>query len=270
MSGATLRMLDKAYNEVLKLPRAVKGAIYDFQHKFRENPESPGLQLKQLKGNSPLFSARVNLDYRALLLHAGNQDYVIVAIKPRQEVYDNLDRYAYQVNPVSGGIEFVDLVTAEAAVPEEPAGPAPLFAKYSDETLLGLGVAEPMLVLISKLTTEDELQALISYAPQLTAEVLLELFAGKTPEEVMEQITAPVAAPEEIDVEDYQAALERPATVTTEDGALQAILEEGDFGRWKVFLYTPPSARSSIASTAGRPESAEVPAQERPSSRCTG
>lgn len=61
-------MLDKAYDEVLKLPRAVKGAIYDFQHKFRENPNSPGLQFKQLQGTT-LFSARVNLDYRALLLH---------------------------------------------------------------------------------------------------------------------------------------------------------------------------------------------------------
>ncbi|MEV6769685.1 UvrD-helicase domain-containing protein [Nocardia sp. NPDC051030] len=245
MSGATLRMLDKAYNEVLKLPRAVKGAIYDFQHKFRENPESPGLQLKQLKGNSRLFSARVNLDYRALLLHAGGQDYVIVAIKPRQEVYDNLDRYAYQINPVSGGIEFVDLVTAEAAVPEEPAGPTPLFVQYAAETLLGLGVAEPLLGLISKITTEDELQGLISYAPQLTAEVLLELYAGKTPEQVLEQITTPVAATEEIDAEDYQAALARPATVTTEDGALQAILEEGDFGRWKVFLH--PTQRKIVA-----------------------
>lgn len=244
MSGATLRMLDKAYEEVLKLPRAVKGAIYDFQHKFRENPDSPGLQLKQLKGNSRLYSARVNLDYRALMLHAGDQDYVIVAIKPRQEVYDNLDRYAYQINPVSGGIEFVDLVTAEAAVPEEPAGPAPLFARYSDKTLLDLGVAEPLLALIAKITTEDELQALMSFAPQLTSEVLLELFVGKTPEEVMEQITAPVAAAEAVDAEDYQAALERPATVTTEDGALQAILEEGDFGRWKVFLH--PTQRKIV------------------------
>ncbi|GAB0102555.1 ATP-dependent helicase [Nocardia sp. JMUB6875] len=244
MSDATLRMLDKAYDEVLKLPRAVKGAIYDFQHKFRENPESPGLQLKQLKGNSRLYSARVNLDYRALMLHAGNQDYVIVAIKPRQEVYDNLDRYAYQINPVSGGIEFVDLVTAEAAVPEEPAGPAPLFVQYSDQTLLDLGVAEPLLALVAKITNEDELHGLMSYAPQLTSEVLLELSAGKTPEEVMEQITAPVAAAEDVDADDYQAALDRPATVTTEDGALQAILEEGDFGRWKVFLH--PTQRKIV------------------------
>ncbi|MGW6729943.1 UvrD-helicase domain-containing protein [Nocardia sp. NPDC055029] len=251
MTAANLRMLDKAYDEVLKLPRAVKGAIYDFQHKFKDNPDSPGLQLKQLQGNSKLFSARVNQDYRALLLHAGGKDWIIVTVKSRQEVYDNLDRYAYQINPVSGGIEFVDLVTAAASVPTEPQPtasapvlPAPLFGQYTDQTLLELGVSAPLLTLIAKITNEEELQALITVAPQLTGEVLLELFAGKTPEEVMDQITVPVAADEAIDADDYQAALERPATVTTEDGALQAILEEGDFGRWKVFLH--PTQRAIV------------------------
>ncbi|WP_024802603.1 UvrD-helicase domain-containing protein [Nocardia sp. BMG51109] len=244
--SAKLRMLDKAYDEVLKLPRAVKGAIYDFQHKFRENPNSPGLQFKQLQGTT-LFSARVNLDYRALLLHAGGSEYVIVAVKPRQEVYDNLDKYAHQINPVTGGIEFVDLVTAESAVATEhvgSAGPVPLFAQYSEQTLMELGVAEPLLPLIAKITSEDELEALISYTPQLTSEVLLELFSGKTPAEVLEQITAPVKASDAVDTGDYRAALARPATVTTEDGALHAILEEGDFGRWKVFLH--PAQRAIV------------------------
>ncbi|MCX0274241.1 UvrD-helicase domain-containing protein [Nocardia zapadnayensis] len=247
MSGATLRMLDKAYDQIMKLPRPVKGAIYDFQHKFRNDPTSTGLRFKQLKVNSPLYSARVNDDYRALLLHAGKQDYVIVAVKPRQEVYDNLDRYRYQINPVSGGIEFVDLVSAETVVPE-PEDETPtvtgLFEKYSTETLLELGVAEPLLPLIAKLTTEDELQALISYAPQLTGEVLLELFVGKTPEEVMEQVTTPVAAAEPIDTQDYQSALGRSATVTTADTALQEVLEGGDFQRWKTFLH--PTQRTIV------------------------
>ncbi|MEU7880178.1 type II toxin-antitoxin system RelE family toxin [Microbispora bryophytorum] len=157
MSTVTLRLLDKADKEILKLPRAVKGAIYDVQHKFRQDPDSPGLRLKQLKGHPRLYSARVNLDYRALLLHAGGGDYILVAIKPRQEVYDNLDKFAYQINPVTGGIEFLDLLTmwgkvapepAPAAVATPPAGenpPEPFFAKFSAETLLGLGVAEPLL-----------------------------------------------------------------------------------------------------------------------------
>jgi hypothetical protein len=39
--------------------RAVKGAIYDFQRKFREDPDADGLQLKQLAGDSRLYAAGV-------------------------------------------------------------------------------------------------------------------------------------------------------------------------------------------------------------------
>jgi len=244
----TLRLLDKADKEILKLPRAVKGAIYDFQHKFRRDPYSPGLNFKQLKGHPRLYSARVNLDYRALLLHAGGGDYILVAVKPRQEVYDNLDKFAYQINPVTGGIEFLDLVSAEeTVVGQKPssAGPEPLFAKYPKQTLLELGVAEPLLDLIYKITTEDELLGLVEYAPQLTREVLLELHDGKTVEEVREHVTAPMAADEEVDAEDYQAALARPATmVTTEDVAIQEVLEAGNFDRWRVFLH--PTQRKLV------------------------
>ncbi|MCT9934558.1 UvrD-helicase domain-containing protein [Planotetraspora sp. A-T 1434] len=251
MSQATLRLLDKADKEILKLPRAVKGAIYDFQHKFRQDPDSPGLRFKQLKGHPRLYSARVNLDYRALLLHAGGTDYILVAVRPRQEVYDNLDKFAYQINPVTGGIEFLDLLTIEEKVVEEvpalsePTQAEALFGKFSAETLLELGVAEPLLGLIGKITNEDELLGLASYAPQLTGEVLLALYSGKTVEEVLDQITTPVAVTEDVDTDDYQAALARPATVvTTEDVALQEILEEGDFGRWKVFLH--PTQRKIV------------------------
>ncbi|CAM3931657.1 ATP-dependent helicase [Nocardiopsis rhodophaea] len=107
---ATLRLLDKADKEIKRLPRVVKGAIYDFQYKFRENPNSPGLRLKQLKGNDRLYSARVTDDYRALLLHVGESDYILVAVRHRSEVYDNLDRFHHQVNPVTGGIEFLEVV----------------------------------------------------------------------------------------------------------------------------------------------------------------
>ena len=239
-----LRLLDKADKEILKLPRAVKGAIYDFQRKFREDPNSHGLQFKQLEGNSRLYSARVTDAYRALLLKVSGTEYLLVAVKPRGEAYENLDRYAYQVNPVSGGIEFVDVVHAEESVqPQfevalpEHSGPEPLFAAYSDAQLLDLGIAAPLLPLIAKITTEDELLGLAEYAPQLTAEVLLALHDGLSPEEVLEQVTAPVRADEPVDVTDYEKAMTRPATlVTTDDAALQAVLA-GDFARWQVFLH---------------------------------
>ena len=248
-----LRLLDKADKEILKLPRAVKGAIYDFQRKFREDPNSNGLQFKQLAGNSRLYSARVTADYRALLLQVSGTEYLLVAVKPRGSVYENLDRYAFGVNPVSGGIEFIDVIDSgrtrqlprrRASRPERFVAAynsdrrlEPLFAAHSSDVLLGLGVAEPLLPLIAKITTEDELLGLTEYAPALTAEVLLALHDGLSPEEVLEQVTAPVRADEPVDVADFETALTRPATlVTTDDAALHAVLA-GDFARWQVFLH---------------------------------
>lgn len=45
-SGVTLHLLDKADKadkEILKLPRTVKGAFFDFQHKFKANPHVGGV-----------------------------------------------------------------------------------------------------------------------------------------------------------------------------------------------------------------------------------
>lgn len=258
--NATLRLLDKADREILKLPRPVKGAIYDFQHKFKTNPDSAGLRLKQLQGHDKLYSARVNDEYRALLLRLADDDWLIVSVKHRKDVYAHLDRLTYSVNRVTGGIEYVDLqvvqqevlspaaprtaaptepaVPAEPAPPTEPAAPEPLFAKWSEQQLTDLGVAPSLIPVLAALTTEDQLLGLVEYAPQLTGEVLLALYDGKEYDDVLEQVTAPVAAPEPVDVEDFQAAVERPATiVTTTDDALREALEGEDFGRWKVFLH---------------------------------
>lgn len=255
--NVTLRLLDKADREILRLPRPVKGAIYDFQHKFKTNPDSAGLRLKRLQGHDKLYSARVNDEYRALLLRLADDDWLIVSVKHRKDVYAHLDRLTYSVNRVTGGIEYVDLqvvqeevlsaaapratapgAPADPARPAEPAAPEPLFAKWSEQQLTDLGVAPSLIPVVAALTTEDQLLGLVEYAPQLTGEVLLALYDGKTYDDVLEQVTAPVAVPEPVDPEDFRAAVERPATiVTTTDDALREALEGEDFGRWKVFLH---------------------------------
>ncbi len=122
--GVTLRLLDKADKEILRLPRTVKGALFDFQHKFKDNPRTPGLKLKQLKGDSRIWSARINDEYRALLLRLAEDDWLIVSVKHRKEVYDRL---AYGINHVTGGIEYVDLQVVEDSILRRipPQGPPP-------------------------------------------------------------------------------------------------------------------------------------------------
>jgi superfamily I DNA/RNA helicase len=253
-----LRMLESADKEIAGLPRSVKGAIYDFQRKFRQDPNTPGLRFKQLAGDSRLYSARVTDDYRALMLRASGTEYLLVAVKPRGSAYENLERYAYQVNPVSGGIEFMDVVHVDEKVlpaaevsPGDHAGAPPLFAVSSEAQLLELGVAAPLLPLIAKITTEEELLGLVEYAPQLSREVLLALYDGASPEQVLEQVTAPLRADSPVDPGDFEAALARPATqVTTDDAALQAVLE-GDFARWQVFLH--PAQRKIVERSCNGP-----------------
>ncbi|MFG3151926.1 UvrD-helicase domain-containing protein [Streptomyces sp. NPDC048219] len=258
--NVTLRLLDKADREILRLPRPVKGAIYDFQHKFKTNPDSAGLRLKQLQGHDKLYSARINDEYRALLLRLADDDWLIVSVKHRKDVYAHLDRLTYSVNRVTGGIEYVDLQVvqeevlrapssrpagptepvqpAEAVRPAPPVTPGPLFAKWSEQELTDLGVAPSLIPVVAALTSEDQLLGLVEYAPQLTGEVLLALYDGKEYDDVLEQVTGPVATPEPVDPEDFSAAVERPATiVTTTDDALRDALEGEDFGRWKVFLH---------------------------------
>jgi mRNA-degrading endonuclease RelE of RelBE toxin-antitoxin system len=148
-ANVTLRLLDKADKEILRLPRTVKDAIYDFQHRFKANPGSSGLRLKPLTGHTRLWSARISDDYRALLLRLADDDWLIVSVKHRRDVYGNLDRLAYGVNQVTGGLEYVDLQVVEESVvkrllpppapsplpeqPAEPAAPTPLFAHVHDE-----------------------------------------------------------------------------------------------------------------------------------------
>ncbi|MCO8271806.1 AAA family ATPase [Actinoplanes sp. TRM 88003] len=241
---ASLLIIERAEREILQLAPADIGAVYKFMHKFRNNPEQPGLNLKMLHGDSRLMSARVKRDLRALLLHVGEREYLLIGVDHRGSVYDDLSKYAYQINRITGGIEIVDL----DAIDLQPVGDSivgralrpgdkPLFADFTDAQLVTLGVSEPLLPRIRQLVGEDDLMTLLDRAPQLTVDVLFALFDGRSYEEVLEQITQPVRAGETVDVEDFEAAVRRPVSqVATDDEALKFMLAES-FSSWQVFLH---------------------------------
>ncbi len=168
---ARLRLTEKADKEIDKLDRSVKGAMWDFMRKFRQDPANPGLRLKQLQGDSRLYSARVSDDYRALMLHVKGDEYMLVTVKHRSESYDNPDRYAYQINQVTGGIDFYDMAslagTVKPAAPAGPTGAPPLFGGHSESQLIELGVGRPLLSTIGKITTEEQLLEFTACVPQL-------------------------------------------------------------------------------------------------------
>ncbi|MFE1763413.1 UvrD-helicase domain-containing protein [Streptomyces angustmyceticus] len=277
---ARLSLYQKAENELYKMDSSVKTKFYDFCHQFRLDPDHPSLDLKPLKGDGRIFRAKIDRAYRALLARAGVgadgiQQWLIVAVRHRKDVYDQL---SVAVNRVTGEIEFVDLgvvgqsvlqraglqltpttddqdapvpdqqaVPAEPApvVTEQPAAPAePFLTGCTPEDLRRLGVADALIDVVLTVTTEEELDQLIAGAPRLTAEILTGLGSGMSVDEVEREITQPASAELEPGFEnDMAAALTRTA-VTTVDDDIRNVLAEGDFRAWKVYLH--PTQRRTV------------------------
>ncbi|WP_406336484.1 UvrD-helicase domain-containing protein [Streptomyces zaomyceticus] len=173
---ARLSLYEKAENELYKLDRSVKGRFYDFCHRFRQNPDHPGLDLKPLKGDGRVFRAKIDQSYRALLAKAGvdergQQRWLVVAVRHRKHVYEEL---SVAINRVTGEIEFVDLSvvgpsvlqragvtltpidqTPDPASDHEPAPPAQAAEVSEPATTAPLPAVEPAEPLLSGVTGED-------------------------------------------------------------------------------------------------------------------
>ncbi|WP_224275683.1 UvrD-helicase domain-containing protein [Streptomyces sp. LS1784] len=271
---ARLSLYQKAEQELYKLDRQVKAKFYDFSHLFRQDPWHASLRLKPLKGDGRIFSARIDPSFRVLLTRTGTgangeESWLAIAVRHRRDVYEQL---SVAVNRVTGVIEFVDLSvvgesalrragiqltpaepdadpgedtalasTAPSTTAAEPEPAAPLLAAYDAELLRELGVAEALVDLALVVTTSDELDQLVDGAPLLTKDVLYGLAAGLPLDDIRREITGAVALEERPNPEDFTAALAR-TVVTTVDDALRAVIEEGDFRAWKIFLH-PTQAR---------------------------
>ncbi len=241
---ARLSLHHKAEGEIYRMERAVKGAFYDFCHHFRDNPDHPGLDLKPLKGNGQIFRAKVNRDFRALLVRTGVDpdgvaSWLVVALRDRKDVYEHL---TVAINRITGEIEVVDLGvvgdsalrrTGLAATPEPPA--APLLSGVDADVLRGLGVAEGLIDVALVVTDSGELDDLVRDAPLLSKDVLYGLASGMSVADVRREITDPVEV-QGPDPGDLAAAAAR-TPVTTIDDDIAVVLGEGDFRAWKVFLH---------------------------------
>ncbi len=49
-----------------RLPADVQAQARDAYRRFRDNPHHPGLRFKRIHDRDPIYSARINRDYRAV------------------------------------------------------------------------------------------------------------------------------------------------------------------------------------------------------------
>ncbi|NMD97428.1 UvrD-helicase domain-containing protein [Rhodococcus sp. BL-253-APC-6A1W] len=244
-------MFDSSYD---RLEGSVKQRVVDFIMKIQRDPEAPGLDYKipKLAQNNRVRTARVTDHYRAVLVVAGEDDgtaiLYLVAVKKHDAAYDYASKLTLQVNAKTGAAELFDAIALEEAVDKARNTPAVLAsakpimpAKVKQKDLERFGVAPEIAEQLMKVTDEDDLMAIADALPSSQGNAVLDLAYGKSPDEVWADLV--IEDPGEVDVDDLEAALQRPLSrlsFTTYDGEneeeLRAVLE-GDFAKWRVWLH---------------------------------
>ena len=107
---ARLRLTEKADKDIDKLP-AGQGRHVGLHAEVPPGPDQPRPEVQAAQGPlSPVLGVSTD-DHRALMLHVKDDEYMLVSVKHRSESYDNLERFTYQINQVTGGIDFYDMAS---------------------------------------------------------------------------------------------------------------------------------------------------------------
>lgn len=212
--------------------KAAKTTAFDLQI----NPVNPGMQLHKIEKSKDknFWSVRVSADIR-LIVHKTTGSLLLCYVDHHDKAYDWARRRRLEAHPKTGAAQFVEIreTVQEILVPAyaEEAKPAPylepLFAKVSDDELLGYGVPAEWLADV-RTATEGTLLTLADHLPAEAAEALLELATGGKP-----RTPQPVA--EEASPFDHPDAQRRFRVMSNVEELERAL--EFPWDKWTVFLH---------------------------------
>lgn len=240
--------------------KAAKTTAFDLQL----NPATPGMSFHKLAKakDKNFWSIRVSADIR-LIVHRTAGSLLLCYVDHHDKAYDWAERRKLETHPKTGAAQLVEIretvkevvvpyyvPTEVAAKPKPAAVPILVFAKASDDELLGYGVPAEWLADVRK-ATEDSLLALTDHLPAEASEALLELATGGKP-----RVAAPVAAA--ANPFEHPDAQRRFRVMTNVEELERAL--EFPWEKWTIFLhpeqrqwvekeYTGPARVSGSAGT---------------------
>jgi len=216
--------------------KSVKTAAFDLQL----NPAHPSLQLHKLdRAKDPRFwSIRVSADIR-LIVHRSDASLLLCFVDHHDRAYHWAERRKLETHPKTGAAQLVEIreTVLEIAVPryiDAPVARPPLFARFSDDDLLGFGVPGEWLADV-RVANEDSLLTLAVHLPAEAAEALLDVATGASPKP---KPRAPaVANPFE-----HPDALRRFRVMSNVEELARAL--DYPWDKWTLFLH--PSQRQLV------------------------
>lgn len=231
-----------------RLPRSIQGKVTEFVNKFRNDPNSPGINYEKLTNgtDSKIYSVRIDDTYRGIVVRQKESGvYLLLWVDHHDEAYQWASRKRCDVNPKTGALQVYDVQTVAVENPMVTA--EPIFAGVTDDQLLKLGVPEAQLRYIRSFTSADSFYQAEGTIPADVYEYLSWLTEGIGIDEVLELCIEEQAAAE-AKTDDLAQALDMPATlksfvVVDGEDELRRIMAE-PLEKWRVFLH--PTQRKIV------------------------
>lgn len=229
------------------LPRQIQGKVTEFINKFRNNPQSPGINYEKINGgmDKKIWSVRIDDTYRGITVRQPETGvYLLLWVDHHDEAYDWARNKKCEINPKTGAIQVFDIVTTP--VVEPAAQDFVLFAELTDEGLIELGVPEEQIPFVRSIGDVQEFYAKKGSFASDTFEALSWVVEGIPVEEVIELFREEKEGSKP--AENLADALESPLSlksfvVVEGEEALRRIMAE-PLEKWRVFLH--PTQRKIV------------------------
>ena len=224
------------------LPRQIQGKVTEFINKFRNNPQSPGINYEKINGgmDKKIWSVRIDDTYRGITVRQPETGvYLLLWVDHHDEAYDWARNKKCEINPKTG-----DIVTTP--VVEPAAQDFVLFAELTDEALIELGVPEEQIPLVRSIGDAQEFYVKKSNFSGDTFEALSWVVEGIPVNEVIELFREEKEGSET--TENLENALESPLSlksfvIVEGEEELRRIMAE-PLEKWRVFLH--PTQRKIV------------------------
>lgn len=229
------------------LPRQIQGKVTEFINKFRNNPQSPGINYEKINGgmDKKIWSVRIDDTYRGITVRQPETGvYLLLWVDHHDEAYDWARNKKCEINPKTGAIQVFDIVTT--SVVEPAAQDFVLFAELTDEALIELGVPEEQIPLVRSIGDAQEFYVKKSNFSGDTFEALSWVVEGIPVDEVIELFREEKEGSET--TENLANALESPLSlksfvIVEGEEELRRIMAE-PLEKWRVFLH--PTQRKIV------------------------
>ena len=229
---------DKCWDKLFELPKNVQLRVRDFQRKFKENPFSPAINLEKIASfeDDSLRTARIDDTYRAIIGVASGDTYCLLYIDHHDEAMRWAQHKRFAWNSYTDSFQVTSITMEEVVEPRGQKRDDTVFAKYTDEQLLRIGVPEHQLPLVRSIKDMDDLEKAES---SLSGDVFEYLFYLMDDGTDINNIITEVEAGKEQDG-DSTINNKRNFIEITDDEELERVIAEGT-EKWQIFLH--PSQR---------------------------